>query len=276
MEAIRISMAGFPTRKPFKEFINRFKIFAPDEVTKSNDDIKTSKMLLEKANLKGYQIGKTKVFLRAGQIGRCRYESRKREVATLRIQKDGRMFVKRKAFKNLAFSAIKIQNGMRGMAARNEYRYKRRETTAVILQTQCRQYLAQHRYRTLKKATITTQSFWRARLARKELKHLRLKAKDTDTLQAAKSKLEKEVEELTWRLQVEKRIRAGLEETKNQENAKWQSVFKEMQEQSEQTKELLHKEVEAAKKELEEARADKEASSKEIVDKLTTENENLK
>ncbi|KAI7724464.1 hypothetical protein M8C21_005685 [Ambrosia artemisiifolia] len=39
---------------------------------------------------------------------------------------------------------------------------------------------------------------------------------------------------------------------------------------------MYDKEVEDAKKELEEARADKEASSKEIVDKLTIENENLK
>ncbi|XP_035838614.1 myosin-6 [Helianthus annuus] len=325
MEAIRISMAGFPTRKPFKEFISRFKIFSPDDVKKSDDDIKTSRLLLEKANLQGYQIGKTKVFLRAGQmaeldarrsevlgrsaskvqrkfltysarkkfnslkfssiqlqsmcrgqVGRRHYESRKREVASLRIQKDGRMFLKRKAFKVLSSSAIKIQNGMRGMAARNEYRYKRRETAAVILQTQCRQYLAEHRFCKLKKATITSQSFWRARLARKELRLLRQKAKDTDSLKEAKSKLEKEVEELTWRLQVEKRIRSGLEESKNQENAKWQSIIKEMQEQSEQTKELLEKEREAAKKELEEARANKEASSKEIVDELTAENEKLK
>ena len=33
MEAIRISCAGFPTRKPFAEFIERFKVLAP-EVTK--------------------------------------------------------------------------------------------------------------------------------------------------------------------------------------------------------------------------------------------------
>lgn len=35
-------------------------------------------------------------------------------------------------------------------------------------------------------------------------------AKETGALQAAKSKLEKEVEELTWRLQLEKRIRVSF------------------------------------------------------------------
>ncbi|KAI3794980.1 hypothetical protein L1987_37622 [Smallanthus sonchifolius] len=299
--------------------------FNLSDIDCSDDEIKTSKMLIEKANLKGYQIGKTKVFLRAGQmaeldarrsevlgrsaskvqrkflthsarkkfnslkfssiqiqamcrgqVGRRHYEYRKREVASLRIQKDGRMFLKRKAFKDLSFSAIKIQNGMRGMAARNEFRYKKQETAAVIIQRQCRQYLARHRYCKLRKAAISSQSFWRGKMARKELRNLKMAAKDNTALQEAKSKLEKEVEELTWRLQVEKRIRAGLEETKNQENAKWQSVLKEMQDQSAQTKEQFQKEQEAVKKELEEARANKEVSSKEIVDKLNAENEKLK
>lgn len=69
-----------------------------------------------------------------GQVGRHRYENRKREVACLRLQKDGRMFLKRKTYKLLFSSSIKIQGGMRGMTARNEFRYKKRETAAVILQ----------------------------------------------------------------------------------------------------------------------------------------------
>lgn len=30
MEAIRISCAGYPTRKPFDEFVDRFGILAPE------------------------------------------------------------------------------------------------------------------------------------------------------------------------------------------------------------------------------------------------------
>ncbi|KAI3746816.1 hypothetical protein L6452_09257 [Arctium lappa] len=325
MEAIRISCAGFPTRKPFKEFIGRFKIFAPDDVKRSNDDIKTSKLLLEKAKIQGYQIGKTKIFLRAGQmaeldarrsevlgrsasivqrkflshseckkynmlrsssiqlqavcrghIGRHRFECRKREVASVRLQKDGRMFLKRKSYKLLYCSTIKIQSGMRGLAARNTFRFKKQEAAAVIMQRQCRQYLARIRYCRLRKAAIATQSFWRARLARRELRKLKQAARDTGALQEAKSKLEKEVEELTWRLQLEKRIRADVEEAKNQESAKLQSVLQEMQAQSQQAKELLLKEQETAKKELELVRAGEEASNKEIVNKFTAENEKLK
>ncbi|KAK1411231.1 hypothetical protein QVD17_37778 [Tagetes erecta] len=74
-------------------------------------------------------------------------------------------------------------------------------------QRQCRQFLAHHRYCKLRKAAIASQSYWRGRRARKELKKLKMDARSNDALQQAKSKLEKEVEELTWRLQVEKRIR---------------------------------------------------------------------
>ena len=71
-------------------------------------------------------------------------------------------------------------------------------------------------------------------------------------------------------------LQTGLEEAKVQENIKFQEVLKEMQEQSQQMEELIQKEREAAKKEIEQARADNDISSKEIVEKLTAENEKLK
>lgn len=67
-----------------------------------------------------------------------------------------------------------------------------------------------------------------------------------------------------------------MEEAKNQESAKLKSVVEELQAQSQQTKELMQKEREAAKKEIEQARSEKDASSMEIVDKLTAENDKLK
>ncbi|KAK5843128.1 hypothetical protein PVK06_005568 [Gossypium arboreum] len=72
--------------------------------------------------------------------------------------------------------------------------------------------------------------------------------RETGALQAAKNKLEKQVEELTWRLQLEKQMRVDLEEAKTQENAKLQSALQDIQLQFKETKELLAKEREAAKK----------------------------
>ncbi|XP_077250914.1 myosin-8-like isoform X2 [Tasmannia lanceolata] len=327
MEAIRISCAGYPTRRTFYEFVDRFGLLAPDVLDGSYNEVTASKRLLEKVDLKGYQIGKTKVFLRAGQmaqldalrnevLGRsasiiqrkvrsylarrtfialrrsvvliqavCRgelarelFNSMRREAACLRIQKDLRMYVAKKAYKNLFSSAVTIQSGLRGMAARKDLNFRRQTKAAIIIQSQCRQYLARLHYLRIKKAAITIQCAWRGKVARRELRKLKMAAKETGALQAAKNKLEKQVEELTWRLQLEKRMRADIEEAKTQENAKLQSALHEMQIQFKETKMLLIKEREAAKKAAEQIPAIQEVSviDTAMLDKLTTENEKLK
>lgn len=86
MEAIRISCAGYPTKRPFYEFIDRFGILAPEVlngryyrcfisvifssphhnqicwpfylhwVYDSTDEVAVCKKLLEKVGLEGYQV----------------------------------------------------------------------------------------------------------------------------------------------------------------------------------------------------------------------------
>ncbi|WMV47058.1 hypothetical protein MTR67_040443 [Solanum verrucosum] len=327
MEAIRISMAGYPTRRPFYEFLDRFGILSPEVLDGSTDEVAACKRLLEKVGLQGYQIGKTKVFLRAGQmaeldarrtevLGRsasiiqrkvrsymarrsftvlrrstiqiqslCRgelarrvYESLRREAASLRIQTNVRMHIARKAYKELWSSAVSIQTGLRGMAARNELRFRSQTKAAIIIQSHCRKFLAYSKFKKLKKAAITTQCAWRAKVARKELKKLKMAARETGALQAAKNKLEKQVEELTWRLQLEKRMRADVEEAKTQENAKLQSALQEMQVQFKETKEMLVKERENAIRAAEQIPIVQEVPviDHELMNKLSIENENLK
>ena len=87
------------------------------------------------------------------------------EVSVLRIQKDLRM----KAYRELCSSALYIQRGMRGLAARNEFRSRRQTRAAIAIQSQCRKYLAHLHYMRLKKAAVTTQCVWRGRVDRKKL-----------------------------------------------------------------------------------------------------------
>ncbi|XXG90609.1 hypothetical protein AAC387_Pa12g2336 [Persea americana] len=326
LEAIRISCAGYPTRRTFYEFIDRFGILAP-RVLDESDEVTACKRLLEKGDLKGYQIGKTKVFLRAGQmaeldarrsevLGRsaaiiqrkvrsyfarktfislqrstvqmqaiCRgqlarklYNNMRREAACLRIQKDLRMYIARNSYRRVHSSAVTIQSGLRGMAARNELHSKRQTRAAVVIQSQCRQYLARLHFVRIRAAAITTQCAWRGTVARRELRKLKMAAKETGALQAAKNKLEKQVEELTWRLQLEKRMRVDMEEAKTQENAKLQSALEEMQLKFKETKETLMKEQEAAKKVVEKIPIIHEVPviDTAMLNKLTIENEKLK
>ncbi|XP_049407096.1 myosin-6-like isoform X4 [Solanum stenotomum] len=327
LEAIRISCAGFPTRKPFDEFLSRFKVLAPEVLNGRIDEVAACGRLLEKSGLKGYQVGKTKVFLRAGQmaeldtrrnevLGRsaiiiqgkvrsyyarkkflllrvsaiqvqavCRgqteralYECMRREAACLRIQKDARKYIARRSYGLLCVSAVSIQAGLRGMASRNELQFRKRKKAAIFIQSDWRRCVKRRHYRRMKKAAVVLQCAWRAKLARKELRKLKMAAKETGALQDAKSKLEKEVEELTQRLQVEKRMRDKLEEAKTQETMKLQSALEEMRLQLQETKELLKKEREAGTKIVEQGSVVQEVQviDQVQVNKLTAETEQLK
>ncbi|KAE8717544.1 Myosin-6 [Hibiscus syriacus] len=261
MEAIRISCAGFPSRKTFREFTARFSILAPEILSKrltcevhisvsmsfsgSYNEVTASKKILEKSNLTGYQIGKTKVFLRAGQMADL--DAMRAEVlarsASL-IQRKVRTFLARKYYTLLKLSSIQIQALCRGVAARHLYEDMRREAASVKIQKHSRRFLARKAYKKLYSSVISIQTGMRGMVARSELLFRRQTkaataiqaARETGALQEAKTKLEKEVEELTWRLHLEKRTRVDLEECKKQESAKFESTLKKMQHEFEESK----------------------------------------
>ncbi|CAK8544805.1 unnamed protein product [Lathyrus sativus] len=302
LEAIRISCAGYPTRRAFFEFINRFSILAPEVTEAQNDEKAVCHKILEKMGLKGYQIGKTKVFLRAGQMaeldaqraqvlsiaaktiqrrvrtyqarrhylalrkktiyvqslwrGRlaCKlYQNMRREDAAVKIQKYIRRHESRKAYSKLHASVLTLQTALRAIAARKEFTYKKRTKAATIIQARWRCYRASSYFKRLKKGSIVTQCRWRGRVARKELRSLKMASRETGALKEAKDKLEKRVEELTWRLQLEKSLRTNLEESKAQEIAKLQNSLQDLQSKADETNAMLVKERENAKKTIEEA-----------------------
>ncbi|KAJ8491723.1 hypothetical protein OPV22_013444 [Ensete ventricosum] len=243
LEAIRISCAGYPTRRTFYEFLLRFGLLAPDVLEGNSDDKIACQKILDKIGLKGYQLGKSKVFLRAGQMAEL--DARRAEIlgrAARTIQRQIRTYIARKEFRKLRKAAIHLQSLWRGRLA-----------SSICIQAWWRCHRDYSYYKRLQKATLTYQCAWRQRLARKELRKLRMAARETGALKEAKDKLEKRVEELTWRLQLEKRLRTDLEETKAQEIVKLQEMLHEMQLQVEESKSMVIKEREAARKAIEEA-----------------------
>ncbi|GMI96527.1 hypothetical protein HRI_003322000 [Hibiscus trionum] len=165
MEAIRISCAGFPSRKTFREFSVRFSILAPELRSKiksgNYDEVAASKMILEKSNLKGYQIGKTKVFLRAGQMAEL--DALRAEIlgrSAIRIQRKVRTNLARKYHKLLRSSVIQIQALCRGVAARHKLEGMRREAERKAREN-------------LHSAAISIQTGIRGMVARSELRFKR-------------------------------------------------------------------------------------------------------
>ncbi|GER57807.1 myosin family protein [Striga asiatica] len=301
LEAIRISCAGYPTKRTFDEFIDRFGMLVSD-VVDGSDEKSACIAICDRMGLKGYQIGKSKVFLRAGQmaeldarraevlahaakriqrqirthltrkefiilrkatiniqklwrarLARNLYEHMRREAASVRIQKHARAHAARRSYSKLQGAATVIQTGLRAMAARNEFRRRRQNKAAAIIQTQWRSFHALSLYNQLKKSTVTLQCLWRARIARRELRKLKMAARETGALKEAKDKLEKRVEELTWRLDIEKHLRMDIEEAKGQEIAKLQNAIQNMQTQLQEAQAAIISEREAAKIAIEQA-----------------------
>ncbi|KAJ0718398.1 putative myosin ATPase [Helianthus annuus] len=324
LEAIRISCAGYPTRRAFFEFVNRFGILAPEALAGSNFDEKVvCAKILEKVGLSGFQIGKTKVFLRAGQMaeldawraeilgnaaaiiqrrirthiahqqfialrkaslflqsfckGRLackKFEELKRISAAIRIGKHLRKWYAWAAYTRLRASVLVVQTGFRAFEARKRFRHRKETNAAIKIQTwwRCRKNSAH--YKGLKMASIVTQCRWRERIARRVLRKLKMEALETGALKEAKDKLEKQLEELTWRLQLEKRLRTDLEEAKAQESIKYQNTIEALLKKLDEANTMTAvKEREAARKVIDEAPAAFEG--KEIVIEDTKKVESL-
>jgi myosin-5 len=110
LEAVRISCAGYPTRRTYDEFLDRFGLLAPKFVDTQNNEKAATEELLQRLNLSNYQLGKTKVFLRAGQMAEL--DARRAEAlnnAAKVIQRQFRTFIARKEFNRKRKAALKIQ-----------------------------------------------------------------------------------------------------------------------------------------------------------------------
>ncbi|VVA11712.1 PREDICTED: myosin-15 [Prunus dulcis] len=274
LEAVRISLAGYPTRRTYSEFVDRFGLLAPEFMYGSYDEKATTEKILKKLKLENFQLGRTKVFLRAGQIGVL--DSRRADVldnAAKRIQRQLRTFVARRDFVSTRAAALGLQAFCRGCLARVLYALKREAAAAILIQKHVRRWLLKEAYMELysaatviqsnirgfsirqrflhgkkhKAATfiqarwrmckvrsafqhhqasiVAIQSLWRRKLARRELRRLKQEANESGALRLAKSKLEKQLEDLTWRLHLEKRLRVSNEEAKSVEISKLQKVL---------------------------------------------------
>ncbi|KAJ4842072.1 hypothetical protein Tsubulata_039966 [Turnera subulata] len=276
LEAVRISLAGYPTRRTFSEFVDRFGLLAPEflDGSCSYDEKAWTEKILMKLKLENFQLGKTKVFLRAGQIGVL--DSRRAEVldsATKHIQRRWRTFIARRNFILTREAAFALQACCRGCLARKMYVAKRETAAAVSIQKHFRKWQLRHAYLKLLSASIIMQSNirgflnrqrflhirehkaasliqarwrlyrfrsalkkrqssiialqcrWRQKLAKKELRRLKKEANEAGALRLAKSKLEKQIEDLTWRLHLEKRLRVSNEDAKSVEISKLQNAL---------------------------------------------------
>ncbi|RDX75355.1 Myosin-15, partial [Mucuna pruriens] len=271
LEAVRISLAGYPTRRVYSGFVDRFGLIAPEFMDGSYDDKAVTLKILQKLKLENFQLGRTKVFLRAGQI--CILDSRRAEVldnaakcvqrrlrtfiahrdfisiraaalslqaccrgciarkiyaskreiaAAISIQKYIRMCVMRHAYAKLYSSAIIVQSNVRGFTTRQRFLHRKEHKAATSIQAYWRMCKVRSAFLQHQNSIVAIQCFWRCRQAKRELRRRKQEANEAGALRLVKNKLEKQLEELTWRLHLEKKIRVSNEEAKHIEISKLQ------------------------------------------------------
>jgi myosin-5 len=89
-----------------------------------------------------YLLTKLQTYVSAflsGYLARSVYEGMRREAAALKIQRDLRRFLARKAYTELYSAAVSVQAGMRGMVARKELCFRRQTKAAIIIQVHLNQ-----------------------------------------------------------------------------------------------------------------------------------------
>ncbi|KAK4573007.1 hypothetical protein RGQ29_031110 [Quercus rubra] len=172
LEAVRIKCAGYPIHRTFDDFLNRFGSLAPEVFEGNYEEEVACKKILEKMGLTDYQIGKTKVFLRAGQMAEL--DARRASILGISakvIQKHIRTHITRKMFVKKRKASIHIQSFWRGELARKLYKLMKREIATVIIQRDLRRHLTRKAYLRIKLSTGVLQTGLRSMVARIEFRY---------------------------------------------------------------------------------------------------------
>ncbi|KAG7390369.1 hypothetical protein PHYPSEUDO_008197 [Phytophthora pseudosyringae] len=175
METVRIRRSGFPVRRLFEEFRDKYQILTrnvPKGKRVSMTDKDYCEVILRFIPRENWQLGHKKVFLRDSQLRILDNEARKimHEAATV-VQKHVRGRQQRRKYLDMREKAICIQAMTRMFLAKRHYQLMRHRIT--LLNAVARQFIQRRKYQRLRKATILVQSHARGNAARKYAHFLR-------------------------------------------------------------------------------------------------------
>eukprot|EP00127_Corallochytrium_limacisporum_P004109 Clim_evm54s157 gene=Clim_evmTU54s157 len=179
LETIRISAAGFPNKKFHDEFVTRYRPLLKGISPKEDNLEECVRNILEQycTSEDGhdrYQIGKTKVFLRAGELPLLEDKRSERfRKAAVMIQSNYRAHYHQKRFVRIRRTALALQTWIRGGKARHivqDLREARAATMLAAWYRGCKQRLT---YKQQREAVILLQSLVRVRMAKEEVAILR-------------------------------------------------------------------------------------------------------
>ncbi|XP_010784794.1 unconventional myosin-X [Notothenia coriiceps] len=153
LETVKIRRAGFPVRRTFKDFANRYKIIQKEKSISSaaGDDKKKCTDLLYRYDKtkKEWQLGKTKVFMKEAleqRLEKDRDEVRRQ--AAMIIRAHLLTFFAKKFFKRARASVVTLQKHLRRHLQRR--RFVRQRKAVLVLQRHRRGQVARTRVRKIR------------------------------------------------------------------------------------------------------------------------------
>ncbi|OQR90458.1 myosin-like protein [Achlya hypogyna] len=186
METVRIRRSGFPVRRTFDEFVDKYKLLVAVYSVRAKKAATTNKekceMILSQAlQRENWQLGHKKVFMRDSQLRLLDAVVRKVRVdAAITLQKYARRQIARKRYAKARAGVIQLQALVRMHQARRRFVDLRRRITS--LNAHVRKWLARRRYVRVRAAIIRVQARVRGRRARKLVAYMRAAPKAATTI----------------------------------------------------------------------------------------------
>ena len=151
LEAVRISCAGYPSKRTYEEFCDHFWMMSLDGAGATNSSILSDKDMTQAIierhlTHQDTQFGKSRVFLRAGRMAEL--EKKRMELqsrSAILIQAHVKSWLARRKFQEIISSALSIQGSWRSFMARKELLRRRRELAALKIQTAYRSFCVRKR-----------------------------------------------------------------------------------------------------------------------------------
>ncbi|GER51864.1 myosin-related family protein [Striga asiatica] len=169
LEVVRISRSGFPTRMSHQKFARRYGFLLLDHVS-SQEPLSVSVAILHQFNIlpEMYQVGYTKLFFRAGQIGVLEDTRNRTLHGILRLQSVFRGHKARCYLKEFRRGIVTLQSFVRGEETRKEYAaLLQRHRAAIDIQKRIKSRICQRKFQRLSDASTVIQSVIRGWLVRR-------------------------------------------------------------------------------------------------------------
>ncbi|CAO4380465.1 unnamed protein product [Caenorhabditis nigoni] len=187
LETVRISAAGFPSRYPYDEFARRYRVLYTKQAALWRDKPKQfAELACQQCLEEGkYALGKTKIFLRTGQVAvleRVRLDTL--AAAATVIQKTWKGFVARRKYETMRKSLLIVQASLKAFLAFRRIKYLQMHRAVIVMQSAVRGYIERRNYEAIRNAVIGIQAAFKAQRVRRYVEKLRYE-KSAITIQSA-------------------------------------------------------------------------------------------